>query len=675
MRDKRVLALAAVLALTAVLRFWGPLGDPSVQHPDEYFLVYGTLHLFSGDFNHQHTLTSSYPGQHYYLLAALYLFYFAVLKIGGLDWSMDQWVAYHFVWDGDPLVQVGRWLAFFFALVTVWWAGCLGRRVWGETAGWLASLSTAVCVLHVRHSGLVAVDIPMTCWYVGAVWAAVRLLHRERLRAYLLAGAFVGLAAGAKYPGALAGSAVAVAHMSAGRGLLDRRLWASGMAAVAAFFAATPYTLMDFATFSEHFAALSYNLEHGHGRDLGVGWYYHLHETLPNGLGWLGLALAAYGAFLAGKDQQGRVLLAAFAGFYLVMGSGQLVFVRYALPLLVLASVLMAGGVAGVRTPGRYVLLLAVLLEPIYGSAQVMRLQANGDTRSAARQWAEATLPSGSTCCNFGGWSGDVPLRTIEGLWTRIRHYRRLWGAEQLQMVEAFLLQTGPSGPFYSYAIHHGNRRQEAGDMAVVRQSGCSYAIVHRHPLHYSTIDTAFARALSQDGERLVGFSPGDVAAARYDPIDAYFLPTAGFHGLEKTGPEIEIWRVGPDAAPSWSALPGALAQAYARGAASFLQEGDIAAALAMVKRGLALDGACIDGYLVSAYIMEETGRDRYAVGFYERAVALAPARVDSWLAMGNAYRRLGENEEARRCYDRVLALAPEHPGAAALREVIGVGG
>ena len=42
---------------------------------------------------------------------------------------------------------------------------------------------------------------------------------------------------------------------------------------------------------------------------------------------------------------------------------------------------------------------------------------------------------------------------------------------------------------------------------------------------------------------------------------------------------------------------------------------------------------------------------------------------------MGNAYRRLGENEEARRCYDRVLALAPEHPGAAALREVIGVGG
>ena len=126
-------------SLTAVLRFWGPLGDPSVQHPDEYFLVYGTLHLFSGDFNHQHTLTAFYPAFHYYLLGMLYFLYFAALKIGGLAWSMDQWVAYHIFWGSDELVRIGRWTTMFFALGTVVWAGCVARRIWGEAAGWLAA--------------------------------------------------------------------------------------------------------------------------------------------------------------------------------------------------------------------------------------------------------------------------------------------------------------------------------------------------------------------------------------------------------------------------------------------------------------------------------------------------------------------------------------------------------
>ena len=104
---------AAILALGVVLRLWGPLGDPSVRHPDEFFLVYWPLYFSTGDFNHQHTLTAFYPAFHYYLLAALYLLYFAVLKIGGLAWSLDQWVAYHFFWGGDALVQIGRW-------TTVW---------------------------------------------------------------------------------------------------------------------------------------------------------------------------------------------------------------------------------------------------------------------------------------------------------------------------------------------------------------------------------------------------------------------------------------------------------------------------------------------------------------------------------------------------------------------------
>jgi tetratricopeptide (TPR) repeat protein len=159
--------------------------------------------------------------------------------------------------------------------------------------------------------------------------------------------------------------------------------------------------------------------------------------------------------------------------------------------------------------------------------------------------------------------------------------------------------------------------------------------------------------------------------SARYDPIDAYYLPIGSFGELEKMGPEIEIWRIGPDKPSSWGTLPRAFAQAYVRGAATRLEGGEIAEALALVERGLALDADCADGYLVSARIMEQAGRDRGAIGFYERVVALKPERSDYWLALANAYSQLGDEDNAQRCYRRVLALEPDHPEAAALRRAI----
>lgn len=666
---------AAILALAALLRLWGPLGDLDFGHPDEFFLVYWPLYFSTGDFNHQHTLTAFYPAFHYYLLAALYFLYFALLKVGGLAWSLDEWVAYHFFWGGDALVQIGRWTTVCFALLTVWWAGCVGRRVWGETAGWLAALFTAVCAIHVRQSGLVAVDVPMTCWFVGAVCASLRLLDREDLTAYLWAGVLVGLTAAAKYPGALVCSAVVAAHWGAGRGLIDRRLWGSGAAALAAFFVATPYTFLDYAVFIGHFSTEVNHLQQGHGQALGLGWWYYLSETLPDGLGWVGVVLMACGAFAAWPRRAGRVLLAAWLAYYLVMGSGQLVFVRYALPLLVLGAVLAGGAVARVGVPWRYVLLLVGLAAPLYASARIAQLQAAGDTRTMARQWMETTLPSGSTCCNFGGWAGDVPVLTITGLGGRIGEYERLWGRERYARVQEFLLAEGPRGPFYDYAITPGNNHYEqykTGSAKVLRQFACPYVILHRHALSYSQIDTAFARNLAAHGELIARFSPGsDMMSARYDPIDAYYLPIGSFGALQQTGPELEIWRVGPDKSFSWGTLPGAFAQAYMRGAAVRLAKGELAAALALVAQGLELDADCTDGHLLSAHIMEQAGRYRDAIGFYERVVELEPGHVDSWLALGNVYRLLGEEQAARRCYARILALAPDHPQAAALRQAI----
>lgn len=664
----------AILVLAALLRLWGPLGDASVRHPDEYFLVYWPLYFSTGDFNHQHTLTAFYPAFHYYLLGMLYFLYFAALKIGGLAWSMDQWVAYHIFWGSDELVRIGRWTTMLFALGTVVWAGCVARRIWGEAAGWLAALFTAVCAIHVRQSGLVAVDVPMTCWFVGAVWASLRLMDRQDLKSYLLAGVLVGLTAAAKYPGALVCSGVVAAHWGAGRGLLDRRLWLSGAAAVGVFFVATPYTFLDYAVFAEHFSREIDHLQQGHGVEARseLGWWYYLRAVLPDGLGWIGVGLMVCGALAAWRGRRGRVLLAAWVAYYLVMGSGQLVFVRYALPLLVLGAILAAGAVSRVGAPWRYAVLILGLLEPLYASVRIAELQAAGDTRGTAKTWIESTLPTGSTCCNFGGSAGDVRVQTVEGLWGRISEYERLWGREKMDAMRGFLLAEGSARPFYSYAIHAGHRRYASGSTQTVRDVACPYVILHRHALVYSQIDSVFAQDLAKSGQLLARFVPGDDAtSARYDFIDAYYLPTGAFGGLKKTGPELEVWRVGPDRTGSWATTTGALAQAYAIGADLHLQKGDIDQALALVERGLQLDADCTHGHWVSARIMERAGRDQAARDFYRRVVSLKSEWAAGWLDLANAHWRLGEAEAARRCYGKVLALEPDHPLAADLRRAM----
>jgi hypothetical protein len=105
------------------------------------------------------------------------------------------------------------------------------------------------------------------------------------------------------------------------------------------------------------------------------------------------------------------VLLAGFLAYYLVMGAGMLVFLRYALPLMLLLAVLIAGVVRSARRPWRQAgLALLVALEPLHASVFMVRLAGREDSRAAARAWVEAHVPEGTAIGNFGGWAGDVQL-------------------------------------------------------------------------------------------------------------------------------------------------------------------------------------------------------------------------------------------------------------------------
>ncbi|MCC7262699.1 MAG: tetratricopeptide repeat protein [Candidatus Latescibacteria bacterium] len=657
------LALAGILVLAAGLRLWGTVFGAPAWHPDEFNFVYWPLLFFmSGKLNPGFFY---YPHLQYYLLGLVYGAHFLWQQVFGAGWSLEQGAAYAYFWDRDTPLLLARLTSVAMALVTVVWAWVLARRVYGEWAGLAAALLLAGGVLHVRQSPLAAVDVPMACWYMGAVWAAVRLLQQYRLTDYILAGVLVGLAGATKYQGGLAGAAVLSAHLLARRSLVDRRLWSAGLAAVGTFLVSTPYVVLDFSGFRNGFSAV---VEHTlQGQDnLGPGWWYHLHTSLRYNLGWPGLALLLLALAHAcwRPRREVWVVLSGFLAYYLVIGAGSLVFVRYAIPLAALQAVLVAGLLAELKEARwRWLALGLVALGPFYNSVRVAQLLAATDTRQQAREWIEAQVPADATLCNFGGWAGDPPLNSVEDLWRRTAYLVRQTGTFPEGLLP-FLDLTAPKTPFYHLAIQPGSRRYEQGSREAVEAFECGYVLLNRHPLSSSPLDKDFLAALPALGKQVARFTPvgmreGDKPA--FDPIDAYFVPLGGFGALRQPGPEIEVWRV-KDAPPAGTPAQSGrqlFATAYMRGAQSMLEEGQPAAFLNLATHACALDPGQANSrfHTLAGTACRQLGRSQEALVHWQRALELDPHNTEAAYLTGMAHYGSGEYEQALGFLEQVVAF------------------
>ena len=660
----RSMILAVILLLAAGLRLWAlGFGLPSWFHPDDYSFVFFPLQFFSGDLN-PHFFT--YPTLHYYLLGLLYGLYFCLQKFLGAGYSLEQFLALHYFWDRTQLMWIARLVNALLGVGTVAWTAALGGQVYGRRAGWIAAALLAVCTLHVRQSHLAGVDIGMTFWFVGATWAAVRLLQRERTLDYLLAGILVGLAAASKYPGGLAGGAVLAAHLVARRRFFDPRLWAAAGAALACFVAGSPYVLVDFQTFQAHFLHQAVHLKTGHGQALGYGWWYHARFSLVQGLGWPALLAAAAGAFLAWRQRQSGalVLLSGCALFFLVMGAGQTVFVRYVLPLMPLLAVLAAGALVRLKEKKWSLLAtLLVLLQPSYNSVRMVHLLGQEDTRAQARIWIESSVPPGTAIGNFGGWAGDIQVKTFEQLWWEILHFEQAFGRTRLDRALDFLESLEAFPPFYSYVVQRSNIAAAAGSMDEIERLETAWVLLHRHPLEASRIDSAFAEQLKDRAELQAQFTAEGLwsANARYDPLDAFYVPLSGFAALAQPGPDIEIWKMRdyPVTQEQKWQVRKLFAQGYVRGAGGMMGTDRIEAALELGERALELDPNCADAHFALAFLHHLQGELDRAEVYYRRCLELRPWDAAAHQNFAMLCETRGEMSRAERLLQKGVDIAP----------------
>lgn len=351
--DPRI-ALAAILVLAGALRLVGiRYGLPlAVLNPDESNIVPRAWHIGHG---HLDPGWYDYPSLLMLVLAPVQALF------------------------GSPSLGAARVVSVVIGVGGVgatWW---LGRRAYGTGAAIVGAAAVAVATTHIAYSRMAVTDVLLTL----AVTCVLALAVEGRLE---WAGLAVGLAASAKYPGALAAVAVVVAGW--GR-------WAAlgraALLAVAGFALTSPFVLI-------------------HGR---AAWSDISRVQRLARDGWLGfeddpitpvayldrlwgavgplLLLALVGVVVAlVRRTRSDIILLSFAFVYwLTLLPQQAHFDRYVLPLVPVLAVF-AGRVRVVAP----VALLALVVPLVWSVADARDLTRT-DTRVRADAWVAANIPGG----------------------------------------------------------------------------------------------------------------------------------------------------------------------------------------------------------------------------------------------------------------------------------------
>ncbi len=381
-------ALLIGLALRVAGLGWGlpAAGRGYPYHPDEPVVALATLRIDFG------ALQLS-PRMFNYGSLSLYLDRLAinlVAAMGGVDLAptAPSPAAGRTV---GAVIRIGRWLTVVMGVLTVAVVAGLGARLYGPAAGGLAALLLALAPLHLAHGHYNTVDVPATFWTTLCLLLCAGALRRPGRAALATAGACAGLAASTKYNAGL----VVLAPLYVLAATWRRPTWCpldraaalvyTLLAAAAVFLLTTPGIFLDPVQFWHDFRFELWHSSTGHGlvfEHTSPAWLYHLTRSLPDGLG-VPLALVAMAgvvcALFRHRVEEG-LLLSFLLPYFMVIGSAEVKFSRYLLPilppLLLLAARLLVSTSAG--------------RDDQHGDRETRRDGSLVDSTAPASHWGEA---------------------------------------------------------------------------------------------------------------------------------------------------------------------------------------------------------------------------------------------------------------------------------------------
>jgi hypothetical protein len=538
------LALWVIVILALLVRIWGiEYGLPFVYWTDEYHEVMRAMELGAGGFNWARTG----KGGFYLLLFVEYGLYFAFLKVTGVV-STTQEFAELFARDPTVFYLLGRATTAVFGAATVAVAFVLGRTAYRHGAGLLAALFVAVNVLHADLSHRVGVDIPMTLFAVLALCFAVRIASGGSRRDYVLGAVSAALATTTKLPGILvllpliAAHAYGVSRQSPEfrRWLTAPNLWLAAGLFIAVWVATNPGIVVAnnyWSLYAQPASEVAEEVAELSARP--VLWIFYL-DVLKSSMGWplFSVALVSAG-YAAWRRRPADVLLLAYALVNYVAISvttaEYLYFPRYALPIIVVLSVLAARAVYDLldlipshRRLSTVAIAVVLAIWPLGHAVSNSRSLTRTDTRTLARQWFDAKVPAGSVVLVEGGKISasrlSVPITDSEAsLQRRIEYWR---GVEPRQAKFLEIRRDVHDGGGYELELV---RISTIGNLEEYLGRGVQYFVVRPESFEGSRkADGGSARLLAA-----LRSDPRVELARRFDPADG-----------ARPGPAIEVYKM-----------------------------------------------------------------------------------------------------------------------------------
>ena len=426
-----------------------------------------------------------------------------------------------------------------------------GRRAYGWLPGVFAAAGVAVAFLHVRDSHFALLDVPLTLACTAGLYLAYRTIAASARRALIVNGVVLGIAASLKYNGALAFGSMAVAQLIRARmqesppirWLL--RLVMLAAISVVALLITSPFLILDPAT-TRH--GIGYIFQHlGTRTAPAIGWV-QLTRALWYGIDPSLLLLALIGILYAmwRRTPADWILLTFTILYFGVIGSGGSVFFRYADPLIPPLMLLVGRVLAELvdlvpSTRTQWMALAAassiLMIPAVVHDVRVDGLMAQPDTRSQAFDWLEQHVPIGARAAipYFPGPSHDQHL---------VDSNEHSHGATD-PYVSSFL--DGRLETRYSI-LELVPRDLDHPPLDRFRDENIQYVLVaDQIPGRGCRPDTALEHALAELGPPVASFSPASGCPdSVFDPIDAYYVPLAGYAGWVRPGPWIRIYRFVP---------------------------------------------------------------------------------------------------------------------------------
>ncbi len=551
------------------MRYWGiNFGLPHTEaRPDETTIVRIAFHFFSGDLNPHYF---NYPTLYMYILFLLFIAYFLFGVITGRFTSLSDLLSEYSI-NPTNFYLLSRFLSASLGIATIFLVYKIVKQTFNKKTALIASSYLSLTYLHVRDSHFGTTDVPATFLIIISLLFIIKTIGDGKLKNYLITGILIGLATAMKYFGIILILPLLFVHLF---NLLDKkgktnrlqqffnnRILFFAITLFFGFFVGSPFALLDFSQFQSHLLQEMTHLNVGHyGLILGRGWWYHLRFSLFYGLGWalFFLTLAGIPILLMKNMRMGIILLSFPLFYYLLMGKGYTVFVRYTIPLLPFLCITAAVFITLINNQiskflsSRLANLLTIpivilTITPSFDNIiKFNRLIAKRDSRLLAGEWINKNIPPGTSIYQSGMLFGQIQLHpeleTLEENYKELVASGNHFAAKILKARIEYIKQENIPGyeewrlDYKSGKFVSNNKKQEGLP---------KYIVISMSPLElYSRIPIGLIEILTRDYSLKQSWEVIDLSCQenKFDQHDAFYLPFTGFKNIERPGPNIYIY-------------------------------------------------------------------------------------------------------------------------------------